>query len=167
MAVRHPRIVRRLIAVSTPLRRSAVYVQRMEQTQSTAALAESMKQTPIYELYRNIAPRPEDWPRLVKKVTDAVTKQFDYTEEVRRVRAPALIACADADIFPPSHAAEFFELLGGGRSAPGMDPTSRPVSRLAVLPGLIHYTVFNSPALVSAIESFLNDTDSGDAANRT
>ena len=78
------------------------------------------------------------------------------------MQAPALIVCADADIFPPSHAAEFFELLGGGRSDPGMDSTRRPVSRLAILPGLTHYTVFNSPALLSAVESFLDDPESGD-----
>jgi len=83
----------------------------------------------------------------------------DYSADVRRTQPPALIVCADADIFPPSHAVEFFELLGGGRSDPGMDPTARPMSRLAVLPGLTHHTVVNAPALWSAVESFLDEPE--------
>jgi pimeloyl-ACP methyl ester carboxylesterase len=97
-----------------------------------------MKQTPIYELYRAVAPRLEDWPVLVTRVIDAMMKPFDYSADVQHMQAPTLIVCADADIFPPSHAAEFFELLGGGRSDPRMDPAARTVSRLAVLPGLTH-----------------------------
>jgi pimeloyl-ACP methyl ester carboxylesterase len=158
-AIRHPEIVRKLIPVSAPIRRSAVYAQRMELTLSGPALAESMKQTPVYELYRAVAPRLEDWPVLVTKVIDAMMKPFDYSADVRRMQTPTLIVCADADIFPPSHAAECFELPGGGRSDPGMNPTARPMSRLAVLPGLTHYTVVNAPALWSAVESFLDEPE--------
>jgi hypothetical protein len=45
------------------------------------------------------------------------------------------------------------------RSDPGMNPTARPMSRLAVLPGLTHYTVVNAPALWSAVESFLDEPE--------
>lgn len=33
--------------------------------------------------------------------------------------------------------------------------------RLAILPGLTHYTIFSSPALASTVESFLDGTEGG------
>jgi pimeloyl-ACP methyl ester carboxylesterase len=90
-------------------------------------------------------------------------RDFDWSAEVARIKAPTLIACADADIFPPSHAAEFFALLGGGQRDPGFDVAARPLARLAVLPGLTHYTIFNAPALQSAVIEFL-ESESGSAA---
>ena len=37
---------------------------------SNAAAAEFMKETPMYELYARVAPRPEDFPRLLDKIGD-------------------------------------------------------------------------------------------------
>jgi hypothetical protein len=56
---------------------------------------------------------------------------------------------ADADIFPPAHAVEMFGLLGGGQRDGGWDGSGRPKSRLAILPGLTHYTIFSDPALAA------------------
>jgi pimeloyl-ACP methyl ester carboxylesterase len=107
-AIRHPNLVRKLVAVSTPFRRRAVYAERLVQTQPAHLVAESMKQTPIYEMYRAVAPTPEDWPVLVTKLFAAMTKEFDYSAAVRHIKAATLIACADADIFPPSLCGRIF-----------------------------------------------------------
>src|SRR5256712_9813748 len=59
-AIRHPAIVRRLVVVSTPIRRNAFYPEILaQQGQVGPAAAEAMKQTPMYQLYASIAPQPE------------------------------------------------------------------------------------------------------------
>ena len=116
-----------------------------------------MKQTPMYQLYASIAPRPEDWPRLLGKIGEAMKQDFDFSQEIRGIKATTLVVAADADIFPPAHAVELFGLLGGGQRDGGWDGSGRPKSRLAILPGLTHYTIFNAPALAATVISFLDE----------
>jgi pimeloyl-ACP methyl ester carboxylesterase len=157
-AFRHPEAVGKLVLVSTAIRRNAFYPDILaQQAQVTAAAAEAMKQTPMYQLYRSIAPRPEDWPRLLGKIGEAMKKDFDFSKEVEAIKATTLIIAADADIFPPAHAVEVFGLLGGGKRDPGFDGSGRPKSQLAILPGLTHYTIFCDSALVAAVASFLDE----------
>ena len=156
--VRHPDVVDRLVLVSTPLRRSAFYPDiLMQQGQVSAAAAEQMKQTPMYKMYSTLAPRPEDWPRLLQKMSDAMKKDYDFTADVPKLRARTLIVAGDADIFPPAHAVEVFGLLGGGQRDGGWDGSGQPKSRLAILPGLTHYTIFNAPALAETAIRFLDE----------
>lgn len=67
----------------------------------------------MYELYQRVAPRPDDFPRLLDKIGEAMSKDFDFSEEVRGLQVPTLIVAADADMAPPSHYVEIFTLLGG------------------------------------------------------
>jgi pimeloyl-ACP methyl ester carboxylesterase len=157
-AVRHPEVVGRLVLVSTPFRRSGFYPDILaQQGQVTAAAAETMKQTPMYQLYSAIAPRVEDWPRLLGKIGDAMKKDYDYADQIKGIRATTLIVAGDADIFPPAHAVEMFGLLGGGQRDGGWDGSGRPKSRLAILPGLTHYTIFADPSLAATAIAFLDD----------
>ena len=156
-AVRHPELVGRLVMVSVNIRRNAIYAEMLgQQGQMNAAAAEFMKDTPMYELYMRVAPRPEDFPRLLDKIGQAMSQDFDLTEEVRGLTVPTLFACADADMFPPSHAVEVFELLGGGQRDGGWQGEGRPVHALAILPGLTHYDIFMSPVLAAAVLAFLD-----------
>lgn len=157
-AVRHPELVGKLVVVSTPIRRDAFYADILaQQGQVNAAAAEMMKQTPMYQLYASIAPRPEDFPRLLNKIGEAMKVDFDFSKEVAGIKATTLIVAADADIFPPAHAVEVFGLLGGGKQDPGWDGSGRPKSKLAILPGLTHYNIFASPALAATVIPFLDD----------
>ena len=157
-AIRHPELVGRLVVISTPIRRNAFYPEILaQQGQVGPEAAEAMKQTPMYQLYASIAPRPEDWPRLLGKIGQAMEKDFDFSKEVAGIKAPTLIVAGDADIFPPAHAVEVFGLLGGGKRDGGWDGSGRPKSRLAILPGLTHYTIFSAPALASAVIPFLDE----------
>lgn len=158
-AIRHPEVVRKLIVASTPFKRSGFYPDILaQQAHVNAEAAEMMKQTPMYQLYAGIAPRPQDWSRLLGKIGEAMKKDYDWTESVKKVTAPTLVIAADADIFPPSHAVELFGLLGGGQRDPGWDGSGRPASQLAILPNLTHYNLFLSPALSATAISFLNNT---------
>lgn len=156
-ALRHPEVVGRLVVVSANIRRSAIYPEMLgQQLQVSAAAADFMKDTPMYQLYARVAPRPEDFPRLLDKMGQSMAKDFDLSEEVRGLKVPMLFACADADMFPPSHAVEVFELLGGGQRDGGWQGEGRPVHSLAILPGLTHYDIGSSPVLAAAVLPFLD-----------
>src|SRR4051795_6933415 len=97
-AVRHPEKVGRLVTASAHLRPDAVYPEiRAQQAQVSAAAAEFMKETPMYELYQRVAPRPEDFPRLLDKIGAAMAVDFDFSDDVRAVRVPTLVVAADCD----------------------------------------------------------------------
>jgi pimeloyl-ACP methyl ester carboxylesterase len=157
-AIRHPEVVGKLVVVSTVIRRNAYYPEILaQQAQVTAAMAENMKQTPMYQLYASLAPRPEDFPKLLDKIGEAMKQDFDFSKQVAGIKATTLVVAGDADIFPPAHAVEVFGLLGGGKRDGGWDGSGRPKSRLAILPGLTHYTIFSAPALVATVIPFLDE----------
>ena len=157
-AIRHPEVVRKLVVVSTPFRRNGFYPDILaQQGQMTAAVAEQMKQTPMYQLYASIAPRPEDWGRLLGKIGEAMQVDFDFSSQIPSIKATTLIVAGDADIFPPAHAVEMFGLLGGGKRDGGWDGSGQSKSRLAILPGLTHYTIFSAPALAAVAVPFLDE----------
>jgi pimeloyl-ACP methyl ester carboxylesterase len=157
-AAKYPAKVQRLVAVSANIRPDAIYPEmRAQQKQVNAAAAEFMKETPMYQLYQRVAPRPEDFPRLLQKIGESMSKDFDFTEEVRGLQVPTLIVAADADMAPPSHYVEVFKLLGGGLRDGGWMGEGRPKGghALAILPGLTHYNIGISPLFAAATLAFL------------
>ena len=158
-AIKYPSRVRRLVSASANIRRSAIYPEMLaRQDQVGAAAAEFLKETPMYELYQRVAPRPEDFPRLLDKIGQAMTKDFDFTEEVRGLQVPTLIVAADADMAPPSHYVEVFSLLDGGLRDGGWMNEGRPKGghALAILPGLTHYSIVDSPLLAATALAFID-----------
>jgi pimeloyl-ACP methyl ester carboxylesterase len=156
-AIRHPEVVNRLVLVSTAFRRDGWYPEiRAGMDQMGPGAAEPMKQTPMYQLYARIAPRPADWPVLITKLGELVRKEYDWSKDVAAIKAPTLLVFGDADAVRPAHAVEFFELLGGGKKDGGWDGSGISSARLAILPGLTHYTVFASPVLASTVTAFLD-----------
>lgn len=157
-AIRHPDVVHKVVAVSAIARRDAFYPDILGMQASVgAAAAEGMKQTPMYALYRAIAPRPQDFPRLLDKIGALMRQAHDYTKEIATITAPVLLVQGDADIVPPSHAVELFGLLGGGKRDGGWDGSGRPKSRLAILPGLTHYDICDAPILARTAIAFLDE----------
>jgi pimeloyl-ACP methyl ester carboxylesterase len=162
-AIKYPDKVRRLVSASANIRRNAIYPDMLaQQGQVGAAAAEFMKDTPMYQLYRRVAPRPEDFPRLLDKMGAGMAKDFDFTEEVRGLQVPTLIVAADADMAPPSHYVEVFGLLDGGHRDGGWMGDDRPKGghALAILPGLTHYNIFSSPLFAAVTLAFLGDQPS-------
>jgi pimeloyl-ACP methyl ester carboxylesterase len=159
-AARYPNKVRRLVVVSANVRRDAIPPEMLaQQGQVNAAAAEFMKDTPMYQLYQRVAPRPEDFPRLLDKIGASMAKDFDFSEEVRGLQMPTLIVAADADMAPPSHYVEVFKLLDGGLRDGGWMGEGRPKGghALAILPGLTHYNIGSSPLLAAVTLDFLDE----------
>jgi pimeloyl-ACP methyl ester carboxylesterase len=158
-AVKHPEVVGRMVMVSANTRRDAIYPEMLaQQGNMSAASAEFMKETPMYELYARVAPHPEDFPKLLDKMGASMAADFDFNDEVRGLTVPTLVAFGDTDMTPPSHAVEIFELLGGGQRDGGWMGEGRPPGghALAIIPGATHYNVFQSPVLAAAILAFLD-----------
>lgn len=118
-------------------------------------VAEPMKQTPMYEVYSRVAPWVEDWPVLVTQLTDLIKRDYDWSAEIPALPMPVMLVVGDADGLPPSHAVEFFEVLGGGKRDAGFDRSGMTQHRLAILPGVTHYDINVSPALAEAVIPFL------------
>jgi pimeloyl-ACP methyl ester carboxylesterase len=158
-AARYPEKVGRLVSASAHIRPDAIYPQmRAQQGQVSAAAAEFMTDTPMYRLYQKVAPRPEDFPRLLDKIGTAMARDFDYAQEVGSLQVPTMIVAADADMAPPSHYVEVFKLLDGGLRDGGWMGEGRPAGghALAILPGLTHYNVFSSPLFAAVTLTFLD-----------
>ena len=159
-AVKNPAKVNRLVVTSPNLRPDALHPEmRPQQGQVNAAAAEFMKDTPMYQLYQRVAPRPEDFPRLLDKIGALMEHPYDHTEAVRSLQVPTMIVAADADMAPPSHHVEIFKLLDGGLRDGGWMGEGRPKGghALAILPGLTHYTVFASPLFAAVTLAFLDN----------
>jgi pimeloyl-ACP methyl ester carboxylesterase len=156
-AIRHPDVVRKLVLISIPYKRDGWYPEiQAGMGQMGAEAAEPMKQTPMYQLYASIAPRPEDWPVFLTKLGEMLRRDYDWSKGVAAIKAPTLIVVGDADAVRTSHAVEFFELLGGGKADGGWDGSGMSNARLAILPATTHYTIFSSPVLASTVVPFLD-----------
>jgi pimeloyl-ACP methyl ester carboxylesterase len=163
LAIQHPEKVGKLVSASAHLRRDAIYPEMLaQQGQVSAAAAEFMKDTPMYELYQRVAPRPEDFSRLLDKIGAAMAQDFDFTEDVRGMQVPTLVVAADADMAPPSHYVDYFKLLDGGLRDGGWMGEGRPKGghALAILPGTTHYDVFLSPLFAAVTLAFLDQQPS-------
>jgi pimeloyl-ACP methyl ester carboxylesterase len=158
-ASKYPDKVRRLVMAATNITRDAIPAEMLvQQEQVSAAAAEFMKDTPMYQLYQKVAPRPEDFGRLLDKMGASMAKDFDFSEEVRGLQVPTLVVAADADMAPPSHYVEIFKLLDGGLRDGGWMGEGRPKGghALAILPRLTHYNLGASPLFATVTLDFLD-----------
>lgn len=163
VAIRHRDVVNKLVLVSTAFRRDGWYPEVLAgEAGMSRAAAEQMKQTPMYNLYAALAPRPEDWPILVEKEGELLQKPYDWTAGVRKLNMPLLIVAGDRDAVRLDHTMELFGMFGGGKHAAGFGPDPAPAAELAILPHTTHFDIFMSNALVAAVVPFL-DSRAGSA----
>jgi pimeloyl-ACP methyl ester carboxylesterase len=151
-AIRHPEVVRRLVVVSTPAKRSGWYPEvRRDFDQMGPQAARGMSESPLAKLYPKV-----DFPRLFGKIGDLQRREYDWTDDVARISVPVMLAFADADAIRPEHVVEFFKLLGGGLRDAGPEGSARTPSRLAILPGQTHYDILTASALPELLAAFLD-----------
>ncbi len=151
-AIRHPEVVRKLVLVSIPFKRDGWYPEVLAgMGQMGPETAETMTQSPLYELYPNA-----DWRALHTKIGDLLRQDYDWSKEVEALKPQTMLVYADADAVRMAHVVEFFGLLGGGKRDAGLDGSGRPESWLAILPGETHYYVGSSPALASVVTPFFD-----------
>ncbi len=157
LAIQHPEVVRRLVLVSTPYAQDGFYPEMLpQQAQVGAAMADAMKQTPMYSSYMAVAPRPQDFPRLLDRMGEFMRTPYDWTEDVKELKGPVLLVYGDADMIRLDHAVRFYQPLGGGLKDAGWQREHMSQNRLAILPNVTHYEIFLATALVPTVLPFLN-----------
>ena len=157
MAVQHPETVRRLVLVSTGYAADGFYAEmRGQQAQVSAAAAEFMKDTPMYKSYVAVAPRPQDFPKLLDTLGAYMRKDYDYSADVTKLKMPVMLVYGDGDMYRPEHEIKFYQMLGGGLKDAGWMRENLSQNRLAILPNRTHYDVFFAPELTATALPFLN-----------
>jgi pimeloyl-ACP methyl ester carboxylesterase len=155
--IRHPTIVKKLVVVCATYKRSGWYPEILAaMSQRGPAMAEQMKASQLYKTYVSVAPRPDDWTVLITKMSVLLRTDYDWSKEVAAIKIPTLLVFGDADAVRPPHMVEFFALLGGGQKDAGWDGSGMSKARLAILPGVTHYNMLESPLLPQVVIVFLD-----------
>jgi pimeloyl-ACP methyl ester carboxylesterase len=156
-AAQHPEMARRVALASCVIGTDGFYPEMLpQQAAVSAAMAEHMKETPMYKSYMAVAPHPEDFPKLLDKMGAYMRKSYDWSADVKKLTMPVMLIYADSDMIRPEHAVKFYQLLGGGLKDAGWQREHMSQNRLAILPNLTHYEVGVAPQLVDAALPFLN-----------
>ena len=152
----HPEAVDRLVPVSVPFRRDGWFPEiGTAMRQFSPEQAEAMKQSPMYESYARVAPRPGDWGVLHAKMGELLSGGlrlvgrggWDHRAHHAGLRRRRL---------DQAHA--HGGVLRAARRRPagrGLGRLRPPAGRLAVLPGTTHYDIFATPVLAALVVEFL------------
>jgi pimeloyl-ACP methyl ester carboxylesterase len=138
LAARHPERVRRLVIISAGYSQDGFHPEMLpQQAQVSGAMADMMKDTPMYKSYIAVAPRPQDFPELLDRVGDFMRTPFDFEEDVKKIEAQTLLVFGDADMFRLEHVVQFYK-LGGAQQDAGLMREHMARNRLAILPDVTH-----------------------------
>jgi pimeloyl-ACP methyl ester carboxylesterase len=152
LAIRHPARVNKLISAS------GGYDVRGWQPEFQAAIpqmtVEMIVAMPFAEDYRKLAPDPNGFPELARKLIALEKEPMAWAADVQKLKIPVLLIAGDADVATLEHTVAMFRLLGGGIMGDMGKPL--PAARLAILPATSHTAVISQPDLLHAfIEPFL------------
>ncbi len=141
VAIRHPKVVRKLVLASALSRRDGAYPWLWE-AMAKAQLENMPKE--LQEAYLEVAPQPENLRLFHDKAAQRMRDFKDIpADALRGISAPALVVVGDADVIRPEHAVEMLRTL--------------PQAQLAVLPGTDHLQVTARTGwLVPMIGGFLD-----------
>src|SRR4051812_3678743 len=96
IAIRHPELVRRLVVMSASFRWDGM--PEIAREMFPTITPELFAGSPIEQAYLAIAPNPDDFPKLVEKMTALDSTPFAWPEEdIRAISAATLIVLGDSD----------------------------------------------------------------------
>jgi pimeloyl-ACP methyl ester carboxylesterase len=152
LAIRHPEKVNKVVAAS------GAYDDEGRQPEFKLIIpqmtVEMFVNMPFAEDYRKLAPNPDGFPGLVKKMIQLEKEPMAWEKDVGARKTPVLLIFGDADGYTLEHAVAMFRLLGGGVMGDTGKPL--PASRLAILPATSHTAVITQTnLLLGFIEPFL------------
>ncbi|MGG7664236.1 alpha/beta fold hydrolase [Dyadobacter sp. BHUBP1] len=158
-AVRHPEQLRRLVILSGAYAHNGWWPD-VEASFSTTT-ADMFKGSPIQTQWDSLGNDPAKFPEFFKKVMSIDLKPYDWSKDVKNIKAPIFMAIGDADGVRYEHAIELFRAKGGGKMG---DMHGLPKSRLAILPGTTHIGMVVQrpnwliPMITDFLDSDLNPT---------
>ncbi len=143
LAIRHPEKVKRLVSASGTYRTAGMYPEVVSMFASITP--DVFKGSPMEAEYLKYSPTPQDFPKLVEKLTKLDTTPQNWpASDIAGIKAPTLIVVGDQDVVTPEHAVEMLRLLGGG--VPGDIGKPAPEDQLAILPNTTHIGVLSTHA---------------------
>jgi len=156
-AAQHPEMVRRVALASCPFAQDGFYAEMLPQQAAVgSAIAEQMKETPMYKSYVATAPHPDEFPKLLDRMGAYMRTSYDWSADVRKLTMPVMLIYGDSDMIRLEHAVKFYQLLGGGLKDAGWQREHMSQNRLAVIPNLTHYEMGLAPQLVDTALPFLD-----------
>lgn len=156
-AIQHPQMVRRLALVSAGYARDGFHPEMLPQQAAVgAAMAEQMKGTPMYQSYVAIAPKPDEFPKLLDQMGTLMRQPYDYSAEVKKLTMPVILIFGDSDMYRLEHVMKFYQLLGGGLKDAGWQREHMSQNRLAIIPNVTHYEMGLAPEMVATALPFLD-----------
>jgi pimeloyl-ACP methyl ester carboxylesterase len=137
MAVRHPRLVRRVVSHGGSL---APYP-------GTAAVRPPADADFVKwqrEEYQKVAPDANHWAALFDRATTSLFAWKGFSpDQLQGVNTPVLIACGDHDLIPIERCAEWAQMI--------------PNAQVAVIPDSSHFVLFSEPEkLLPSVAAFLD-----------
>ena len=152
-AIRHPDKVRKVVVISSTLRRDGVV--KEGQDALAKLTAEVFKDSPIEAEYKKLNPAPDDFPKFVKRLLTMDSKRHDIgADQLKASAAPMFFIHGDSDGIRLEHVGEMFRLKGGE-----IHGDIRPLSpsRLAILPATTHVTLTQRmPVIVPMVNDFFD-----------
>jgi pimeloyl-ACP methyl ester carboxylesterase len=154
MAIRHPEQVRRLVILSGTYTKDGWWpdVVKMFETFN----GEAFKGSPIQKQYESNGNDPAGFDAYVKKVMSPDKKPYNWTKEVKNIKAPIFMAIGDMDGVRYEHALELFRAKGGGKMG---DLSGLPKSRLAIIPGTTHIGMMQHASWIIPMVTDFLDSD--------
>jgi pimeloyl-ACP methyl ester carboxylesterase len=161
VTIEHPEVVNKLVVSSTAFAFAGWHDYNQQGMKGMAAnpvaAVEGMKQTPMYAAYAALMPNAEkNWPKTIAQTAALVGADYDWSADIGKIKAPTQLVYGDWDAVRTSHVAQFFELLGGGKQDANWDGSGMNKNRLAIIPGITHYTMFMDPRLATTAAAFLD-----------
>ena len=152
-AIRHPDKVRKVVVISSMLRRDGSVKEALDALQHLTA--ETFKGSPLETEYKKLSPTPNEFPNFVKHLLAAAAKPDDLgADKLKATKAPMFFIHGDADGVRLDHIAEMFRLKGGEIFG---DMRPRSESRLAILPQTTHVTLMQRMnVIVPMVNDFLD-----------
>jgi pimeloyl-ACP methyl ester carboxylesterase len=143
VAIRHPELVRKL-AIYGSCAGTAKDTYDPESYRQFQSIGTDFAPPVLKAPYDRMAPDPKRWPVLVTKIKELEKIFKGYSaEELKAIKAQALIMMGDRDVVRPEHAVEMYRLI--------------PNSQLAIFPGGDHFLVFSAPdKLLATFAPFLD-----------
>jgi pimeloyl-ACP methyl ester carboxylesterase len=136
MAVRHPKVVRRVVSYGSPLAPFPKEIASLITADSDLIKWER-------EEYQKVAPDSGRWPQVFAKVLNCGVEWKGFTlNELKSIKAPVLLVCGDHDLIPVERCLELSRII--------------PNAQLAVIPDASHFVLFSEPhKLLPTVATFL------------
>ena len=146
-AIRHPDKVRKVVIISSYLRRDGVVKEALDAIPKLTA--DDFKGSPIEAEYKKLSPTPDEFPNFVKRLLATASKGHDISaDQLKATTAPMFFIHGDADGVRLEHISEMYRLKGGEIHG---DMRPRSASRLAILPNTTHVTLMDRRSVIIPI----------------